>query len=382
MIIEQLAYHNHLTGWQLVPTNFGAVNLLVGISGVGKTKILESIQSLRDIAFGKNISGVEWDITFSTSKNCRYRWCGEFNIIYRSSYTIDSSNEKKYSQIDNSNPNLKVERLYLNDNLIASRDEIKIKFQGNIMPKLSPSESLIKIFMAEDIFKPIISGWLSVLNSDAQRPGRWVGSSLHDEIEGLSLSEIRKLNTTLVDRLGLLSINHPDVFAKIKSNIIAIFSQVEDIRVLRESRRFELENRPSIVFSLEMKEIGVERWISQSNISMGMLKTLTHITEIYLTPKGSVLLLDEFENSLGMNCIDVIDELLSDRKDMQFIITSHHPYLINKIPMQYWKIVTRKGSLVTARNATDYEELSGSKHKVFTQLINLPAYTEGIQVVG
>ena len=380
MIIEQLAYHNHLTGWQLVPTNFGAVNLLVGISGVGKTKILESIQSLRDIAFGKNISGVEWDITFSTSKNCRYRWCGEFNIIYRSSYTIDSSNEKKYSQIDNSNPNLKVERLYLNDNLIASRDEIKIKFQGNIMPKLSPSESLIKIFMAEDIFKPIISGWLSVLNSDAQRPDRWVGSSLHDEIEGLSLSEIRKLNTTLVDRLGLLSINHPDVFAKIKSNIIAIFSQVEDIRVLRESRRFELENRPSIVFSLEMKEIGVERWISQSNISTGMLKTLTHITEIYLTPKGSVLLLDEFENSLGMNCIDVIDELLSDRKDMQFIITSHHPYLINKIPMQYWKIVTRKGSLVTARNATDYEELSGSKHKVFTQLINLPAYTEGIQV--
>ncbi len=38
--------------------------------------------------------------------------------------------------------------------------------------------------------------------------------------------------------------------------------------------------------------------------------------------------------------------------------------------MQYWKIITRRGSLVTATNATDYEELSGSRHKI--QLLNLP----------
>jgi predicted ATP-dependent endonuclease of OLD family len=113
---------------------------------------------------------------------------------------------------------------------------------------------------------------------------------------------------------------------------------------------------------------------------MGLLKTLAHITEIHLLAEGSILLIDEFENSLGVNCIDVVTELLNDRKDIQFIITSHHPYIINKIPMQHWKIITRKGSVVTATNATDYEELSGSRHKVFTQLINLPEYTEGIQV--
>lgn len=38
----------------------------------------------------------------------------------------------------------------------------------------------------------------------------------------------------------------------------------------------------------------------------------------------------EFENGLGVNCIDVLAEiLLSERKDLQFIITSHHPKIIN-----------------------------------------------------
>jgi ABC-type sugar transport system ATPase subunit len=43
MRIEKLSYHNHVTGWQLAPVEFGSVNLLVGVSGVGKTRILEVI---------------------------------------------------------------------------------------------------------------------------------------------------------------------------------------------------------------------------------------------------------------------------------------------------------------------------------------------------
>lgn len=380
MRIEKLFYHNHITGWQLAPIEFGTVNLLVGVSGVGKTKILEAIILLKEIAFGIQLNGVEWDITFSTSVNEQYKWHGKFSIVPEHSYTINEYGEKNYLRIENNQPKLEVESLYLNNNLIAIRNGIGIEFEGKSMPKLSPSESLIKIFMAEDAFIPIVKGWLLVADSYAQNSNRWRGSSMHDCISGLSLSDIRSLNSTLVDQLGLLFTNFPNEFYKIKYALLEIFPQVEDIRILREFVNFNGAGKPSILFSLELKEVGVDKWITQSNISMGMLKTLIHITEIYLAPEDSVLLIDEFENSLGVNCIDVVSELLNERKDVQFIITSHHPYLINKIPMQYWKIITRKGSVVTATNAADYEELSGSKHKVFTQLINLPAYTEGIQV--
>jgi AAA domain, putative AbiEii toxin, Type IV TA system len=384
MRIERLSYHNHVTGWQLAPVEFGSVNLLVGVSGVGKTRILEVIRSLKEIIFGIDwekqfLNGVEWDITFYTAPDQKYRWSGKSTVVNNYDYTADEFGEKTYSSIGVL-PQLEVEEIYLNGICLAHRKDGIIEFESKVMPKLSPSESLIKIFQAEDKILPIINGFRLVVVSQTQNPERWTNSSIHYKIDNLSLSDIRKTNNTLVDRLGLLQINDREIFARIKSNFIEIFPQVENFRILEEQIRFESSGKVSPIFSLELKEIGVNRWITQSNLSMGMLKTLAHITEIYLLAEGSILLIDEFENSLGVNCIDVVTELLNERKDIQFIFTSHHPYIINKIPMQYWKIITRKGGLVTATDATDYEELSGSRHKVFTQLLNLPAYTEGIRV--
>jgi AAA15 family ATPase/GTPase len=62
-----------------------------------------------------------------------------------------------------------------------------------------------------------------------------------------------------------------------------------------------------------------------------MFKTLMYIAEIYLSPEGAVVLIDEFENSLGSNCIDAVTDILTERQDLQFIITSHHPYIIKLI---------------------------------------------------
>jgi AAA domain, putative AbiEii toxin, Type IV TA system len=402
MRIEKLYYRNHVTGWELSTMEFGDVNLLVGVSGVGKTKILEVIRSLQEIAListriysNSFLNGGEWDVTFSTSSDTQYRWCGKFNTFknvyasneswsstFKNIYTSDESSEMPDSRIEQNEPEIEVERLYLNEKIIASRIDGITKFEEIRTPKLPPSESLLKIFRAEEKIIPLIDGLLLIIDSQVQSPERWTSSSVSNRIKGLSLSDIRNENGTLMDRIGLLEINHREIFNQIKADFISVFSQVEDFKIIIEQLRFGWtvsdETRP--VFSLELKEIGVDRWITQSNLSMGMLKTLAHIVEIYLLAEGSILLIDEFENSLGVNCIDVVTELLNDRKDIQFIITSHHPYIINKIPMQYWKIITRKGSIVTATDATDYEELSGSRHKLFTQLINLPDYTEGIQV--
>ena len=63
----------------------------------------------------------------------------------------------------------------------------------------------------------------------------------------------------------------------------------------------------------------------------------------------------EFENGLGVNCIDVLAEiLLSERKDLQFIITSHHPKIINQISNKKWKIIERDIALVKNISAEEY----------------------------
>ncbi len=68
---------------------------------------------------------------------------------------------------------------------------------------------------------------------------------------------------------------------------------------------------------------------------------------------------------------------------LQFILTSHHPYVINKIPIETWKIVQRAGSTVTLRSARDIPALMGrSRHDAFIRLINLPEFEGGIATVA
>jgi len=60
---------------------------------------------------------------------------------------------------------------------------------------------------------------------------------------------------------------------------------------------------------------------------------------------------------------------------IQFIITSHHPYIINNIHYKNWKIVTRNGGKVSTQDADDF--MGKSKHEAFIQLINHPSYKTG-----
>jgi hypothetical protein len=64
---------------------------------------------------------------------------------------------------------------------------------------------------------------------------------------------------------------------------------------------------------------------------------------------------------------------------MQFILTSHHPYIISKIPTKTWKIIRRQGGQVSVINATDIPQLQkGSRLNKFIQLAHLPEYEDGI----
>jgi predicted ATPase len=111
--------------------------------------------------------------------------------------------------------------------------------------------------------------------------------------------------------------------------------------------------------------------LNKNDISSGMLKTFWHLVEIYLSPKDSVILIDEFENSLGVNCLDAVTEDINDSPNqLQFIITSHHPYVINNIRPSHWKIVTRQGGNVTVISAEDFH-IAKSRQKAYIDLINV-----------
>jgi predicted ATPase len=379
MKINKITYYDHELEWQFEPIYFSDLNLLVGISGVGKTQILESIMNLRKIAGGRSLNGVEWDIDFS-SNNYEYKWNGEFETKELETFIIDDKKAEKNK--------FRINREYLsvNGKLIIERNNHEIVFNGNKLPKLSPFESAIKILSEEENIAPVKDGFNKVIYSEQSRgenPGL-----LYDIIQSLtitsrsspkkysSLEEIQESNLPIQIKLALVYNHYPETFQDIKQRFIDIFDQVEDIRIEPDKDK-DLHKIIADYPFINIKEKGVNNWIIQQRISSGMFRTLMHISELYLSTEGTVILIDEFETSLGVNCIDILSDLLLENRKLQFIITSHHPYIINKIGMEHWKIVTRRGGIVTARDAKDYN-LGKSRHQAFMQLINLEAYKEGI----
>lgn len=185
-------------------------------------------------------------------------------------------------------------------------------------------------------------------------------------LELKSLKLIQESGFSSSFKLALAYKNATDVFAEIKDKFCDIFPQTSDIRF----KKADFSGFPEEVYMLELRERNVDNWIS-APLSSGMIRTLLHLAQIHLWPAGTVFLVDEFENSLGVNCINAVTEGLFERHgQLQFIMTSHHPYVINNIPMEYWKIVTREGNRVTVKNPDEFN-LGRSKHEAFLQLANV-----------
>jgi predicted GTPase len=68
MKIQSLYFKNGHLGWEVKPIAFQNLNLLVGLSGAGKSQIINALWHLRSLALREkelNNNGVEWDLKFS-----------------------------------------------------------------------------------------------------------------------------------------------------------------------------------------------------------------------------------------------------------------------------------------------------------------------------
>ncbi len=368
MQIKKLEYYDDEYKWELAEVDFlPNLNLLVGISGVGKTRILSAINSLKSIAKGASLNGVKWKVCFIADNNIEYTWSEEFETREGTISINETSEEDGQVKLIN-------EELIYNDNeVLIQRKDSEILFNGNKTPKLSPFESVIELLKQENQIVPIRESIDKIILSDSDDVSRaWrLPVSIFRKFEKASLSTLQESGLPIPIKLFILYRTLPEEFNKIKEAFISVFPTVSDIKIETigdEDIPIILSNLLKEATTVSIKEKGVEDWIE--NISSGMLKTLMYISELYLSPEKCIILIDEFENSLGVNCLDSVTELVLNNKKLQFIITSHHPYIINNVSPAYWKIVTRKSGLVTVKNSEDFH-ISESRQKAFIDLINV-----------
>ena len=382
MKINSFQFRDRETNWEIKPINFGMLTLLVGASGVGKTRILNAIRSLQSIARGKSLNGVEWKLDFSIGQD-EYTWEGKFELQEKSILDVVASAPDETSS--KNKPVIVFEKVVVNDDTIIQRNHNELIFKGNPSPFPVKAEQSVLALINDPLIEGAERGLRKILYSDYSNSAK-SPSDVHLINQQIvkkykSLEEVQNADEHLMDKFYWVFKKNKKTFNQVKNDFIQVFPQVIDIKI-ETLPEFKNSTLPLFLKSapfIQFKEKEMSDWLPVMGMSAGMYRTLVHIIELYLSAEGTVILIDEFENSLGINCIDELtNELLGATNRIQFIITSHHPYIINSISYNNWKIVTRKGSVVYTQDAKEFG-FDKSKHEAFIQLINLPEYKTGIK---
>ncbi|MGE4285276.1 MAG: AAA family ATPase [Phycisphaerae bacterium] len=380
MRIKSFSFTDPVNSWELEKSYFSDVNLLVGISGVGKTQILNSLLIVADIAAGRTYNGISWELCFTSTNRSEFVWKGAFDRVEHlaeksiSVAKFISSSEK---------PGITSESLTVDGQVVIERDNHGILLQGQKMPRLNASESALSLLRCEDAVQSAFTELSGIVSSstvfEEHSPEMLNLTEFEIALSRLTnLDDIRRAALPTPIKLSLIYSNCPDTFAQIRDEFIDVFAQVEDVAI-NNNEQF-INGRVVIYPTVLIKERGVSGWVNQKRLSAGMHKTFFQIAQSHLWQKGSVILIDEFENSLGINCISILtDIILSQAGRLQFIITTHHPYIINNIDQKHWKVVVRKQGKVQIMDAASLG-LGKSNHEAFIQLVNSQQYIDGISV--
>jgi predicted ATPase len=382
MKIKSFKFSSDKQHWHIDEIFFDELNLLVGVSGVGKTRILRALDLICDVAKDRiakdrtqKLDDVEWTINFShLGKN--YMWeLKTSNSINEAFSSEPGQAEILYEKI--------TEIMDTDETVILQRDKNESKLNHGDLPKLKRTESAITLLEEEDSIAPIAEAFKRFIFNEVPQRGlltipfdpRDVTLSSNSDSQAHNLIDIKKFKESSVDtppvlKAYFLQEYFPKVFEEIKEYYYGIFPNIQDIRV---TVRKESINEYYLLF--EIKENGIDDWISQQLMSSGMYRTLTFLVEILAAPNESVIVIDEFENSLGINCMPDLTEFILDKSsELQFILTSHHPYIINNIPWKTWQVVSRTDSRIRSTKARNIPELdTASSLDKFTQLIDFLA---------
>lgn len=360
MFIKSFEYEDLRTGWKLEHTTFDAFNLLVGNSGVGKTKILRALTSVAGLALGRVFMDLRWQLEFLRG-DVTYRWTGR---VIR----------------DRTAPLFAEERFESGNAVLFQRTTDRFSFQGTGLPRLSNRLSGLELLSGEESIRPLRDSLGDLfIESDIPALPIHIIRPMSEPAEVRTRDELTQLRKThpihILEIAYMVYSGLPELWQAIMDAFRGIFPSVRDVVALRSSS----EGDDTTIYSLELFEEGATAPIPHEDIASGMSRTLGHLIELAVAPEGAVILIDEFENSLGANCMPDVVRLLHSRPDLQFIITSHHPYVINNIPKDTWKLVQRRGSNVRVTSARDIPALQdASHHQAYLRLVNLPEFEEGI----
>jgi AAA domain, putative AbiEii toxin, Type IV TA system len=364
------------SGWSVDRLELGpAMNLFVGASGSGKTRLLNILFNIGLLATKENFYSGTWTLSFE-HRDVRYTW----------KYHGAAAEDPEERQIES-------EELWVGtpehiERRIFERTPTDFAYEGKTLPRLAKHNSGIYLLREDEAIKPIHEGFSRIMRrrfwSEDLSASVNMQSTPRHVIARLkrrpNLEDLFMLTAPLHVSLYLLKTYFPQEYEVISDQFTRVFPFVERIDIGRADEVMRMPLGADIPVAV-IKERGISQRVPLNEIASGMQKVLLIIVDIITSPDDLIYMIDEYENSLGVNAIDFLPAFIAECGGArQFIVTTHHPLLINAIPVRDWYVFHRKGLSIRVTHGHELESRYGSsKQQRFIQLINDPLYTDGVE---
>lgn len=343
MIIKKYkCFEEAANGWKLGPFDFNKNNLIVGLSAAGKTRILNTITNISTSLLGlRPLPDGNWEIEFEIAAKI-YVWRA---IVRNAEIFQESISEDQV--------------------LILERDENKFVFNSIPLPKFDKKQSALVLLRDEAIIKQIHDSFSKIVRRNFYGPDLSIQCAILNPSPNIKLEHNLNAATSeqpIVQRLLSLKANAPEKLQKLILAYKEIFPKIENIDVGPTLLPI------GVVNSCLLTEAGEVFPLHEA--ATGMQKALLILIDIICLNAGSIYIIDEIENSLGANAITgIIDFLFEYGSDIQLLITTHNPKIINNFPMKDLILINRNIKTVLPTYGSDIQRQAGdSKHEAYVLL--------------
>lgn len=361
-------------GWRFPNVKLDRINLIVGDSGTGKSRFINTICnfSLQAVANKVEFDG-EWIFKILV-KDKHYKWS-----------VVIGNEGNEHAVLSES----LVEIIKNEENQIVKRTKDSFVFKGQNLPKLSKIMTSIAILKDEEEIADIYNGFKKVITKRFYNDELLASFNIitlgRDAVgkykKSKNLAGLINENIGFHNKILLLREITPEKYEELISFYKEVFPFIQDFDFFDSTEAFADRSSDIRTKVFCFREKNLENWIPVNDISTGMQKIFSIALDLFLLPEGGIMLLDEYENSLGINALNVTPDLIMTMNpNWQFIISSHHPYIINGIPIENWFVFHRKGTEVKIKTGEKLKEDYGkSAQEYFIQLINDPFFKGGIE---
>lgn len=265
--IRWIEFENLKTGLKIERVNFNQdITLLVGLSGVGKTQILNAVEYSLNLAVDKDVIMRPYRVGLGILvHDDEYEWFYEINEIGKDELIINEESGYEFS----------FEKLLCNGKIIFERKNEKVSVIGyDKVPQPKKDESLILQYSEDENFENLISGIRKLYSVEIELAVRGgIRSESFSRLKSKVIDTIK--NEKNVDfkafshlpvalKLHIAKRYYPELYIKIFEAVKELFIEIEDIDVEEDSIR-------------EMYLVSVQVYgkkLLQHDISNGMLKTI------------------------------------------------------------------------------------------------------------